>query len=290
MFSSSLQEVQKYTLPVIISRRLESGRVTCGCGSFIVLNPDGWILTCAHVVADLTTFQSHQNEISDYKAQRAEIEGDASLNPKRKRKLIARLPQNTDWITNISFYWGIQGSTIKQFRINQLFDLAVGKLEPFDPKSILGYPIFKNPQDGLPPGTSLCRLGFPFQDITAAFDDKSQMFTLGKGVLPVAFFPNDGIHTRVVIASDANGHTTKFIETSSPGLLGQSGGPIFDRNAHIWAIQSRTQHLRLGFSPKVRDRGQEIVEHQFMHVGWGTHVEQIISFLTENKISFTLSS
>lgn len=38
-----------------------------------------------------------------------------------------------------------------------------------------------------------------------------------------------------------------FIETSTPRLRGQSGGPIFDVNGAIWAIQSQTHHLKLGF-------------------------------------------
>jgi Trypsin-like peptidase domain len=290
MFSSALQKVSKYTLPVIISRRLESGRVTCSCGSFIVLNPEGWILTAGHVVGDLPVFQAHQKEIADYKAKKREIESDPSLPDKRKRKLTARLPQNPDWITNISFFWGIEGVTIKQFRVNQVLDLATGKLDPFDASKVQEYPIFKNPQEGLLPGTSLCRLGFPFQDVTATFDQATNQFALGSGVLPVAFFPNDGIHTRVVTVNSQNNQKAKFIETSSPGLLGQSGGPIFDSKGHIWAIQVRTQHLRLGFTPKVREGNREVTEHQFMHVGWGTHIEEIIGFLRANNVSFNLSS
>jgi hypothetical protein len=43
----------------------------------------------------------------------------------------------------------------------------------------------------------------------------------------------------------------KFVEMSSPGLRGQSGGPRFDVNGMVWGLQSRTQHLALGFSPQV---------------------------------------
>jgi Trypsin-like peptidase domain len=289
VFSSALQKVDKYTRPVIISKRLASGRVACGCGSFIVLNRDGWILTAGHVVGDLATYQVHQKEISEYKANEARIRADPSLPEKRKRKLVARLPRNPEWITHISFFWGAAGLTVGEFKVNAVSDLAVGKLDPFDATSISVYPTFKNPSAGLFPGTSLCRLGFPFQDVTATFDEASNRFVLAEGVLPVAFFPNDGIHTRVVFLRAQNGQQAKFIETSSPGLLGQSGGPIFDAEGHIWAVQSRTQHLRLGFSPKVKEGNREITEHQFMHVGWGTHVEEVISFLRQNGVAFNLS-
>ncbi len=78
----------------------------------------------------------------------------------------------------------------------------------------------------------------------------------------------------------------KFVETSSPGLRGQSGGPIFDVNGHICALQSRTVHHQLGFSPVVKVGHREVNEHQFLNVGIGTHVEEITAFLDKHKISY----
>ncbi|HQN28938.1 MAG TPA: serine protease, partial [Mesotoga sp.] len=77
----------------------------------------------------------------------------------------------------------------------------------------------------------------------------------------------------------------KFIETSSPGLLGQSGGPILDVTGKVWAVQSRTVHLPLGFSPKVRKDGREIEENQFLNVGWGVHVEMIVDAMKSSGIA-----
>ena len=81
------------------------------------------------------------------------------------------------------------------------------------------------------PGTSLCRLGFPFHQINATFDPVTRKFALAPDVLPIPRFPNDGIHTRVPVVISPDGQRqVKFIETSSPGLKGQSGGPIFDQS------------------------------------------------------------
>ena len=150
--------------------------------------------------------------------------------------------------------------------------------------------MFRDPTKELPVGTSLCRLGFPFSRITATFDEVTNSFRIAEGVLPMPRFPNDGIHTRIVRKVDAaTGREIQFVETSSPGLRGQSGGPIFDVNAHVCALQSSTVHLPLGFSPAIKQGTKEIVEHQFMHVGIGAHVQEIIQFLDRQKVAYTVA-
>jgi hypothetical protein len=186
--------------------------------------------------------------------------------------------------------WGGMRSQIKGFTCDPLADLAVGKLEPFDPNSIGEYPVFKNPSEDMPAGTSLCRLGFPFHNIHASFDSSTKQFKLAPGVLPVPRFPNDGIHTRLAVMSSPDGtRQAHFIETSTPGLRGQSGGPILDANGHVWAIQSQTHSLPLGFSPTVKQGNKEVIEHQFMHVGLGSHAREIIRMLTSHNARFKMS-
>ena len=79
----------------------------------------------------------------------------------------------------------------------------------------------------------------------------------------------------------------RILETSTPGLRGQSGGPIFDTNGDIWAIQSRTQHYDLGFKPKAMQSAQE--EHQFLNVGLGVHVQTVLGFLDQLGIKYQIS-
>lgn len=150
--------------------------------------------------------------------------------------------------------------------------MAVGRLEPFDPKAMSTYRTLKNPSN-LPIGTSLCRLGFPFHSIKASYDEEKDSFVLPPGTLPVPRFPIDDIYTRnVVMGKSKDGkYEIKFLETSSAGLRGQNGGPIFDTQGRVWAIQSRTVHFPLGFSPKVKKNGQEVEENQFLNVGLGVH-------------------
>ena len=108
--------------------------------------------------------------------------------------------------------------------------------------------------------------------------------------LPMTFFPMDGIFTRLINVKDSvSGNVTKYLETSTPGLRGQSGGPIFDICGNIWALQSYTSHLSLGFNPSINKGNKNIEEFQFLNVGCGTHVEEIISFLRENNVEVEIS-
>jgi hypothetical protein len=290
MFAKAIEIASKYTFPVISSKKLMNGTVSCGYASFIVINQQGWILTAAHVFNDLILFQQHQSEIAVYESKRQFINDDATLLFKQKRKQLARLSRDNEWITNYSLWWASIGLNISSIQIDKLADLAIGKIESFDPTKISGYPVFRDPSKGIPVGTSLCRLGFPFHEITATFDDATGNFTIANGVLPIPRFPNDGIHTRIGKAIDQNGREVNFLETSTPGLRGQSGGPIFDVDGNVCAIQSQTVHLPLGFSPAVKAGNKQIVEHQFMRVGLGAHVEEIVKFLNSHGIVFLLST
>jgi hypothetical protein len=291
MFSTALALVEKYTLPVIYSRRLLSGQVQSGCGTFIVVNRDGWILTAGHILSELTLINEHLKEYGEYERQKQEILNDPRLTGKQKNKHIGRLPRKPEWIRNQAVLWGGFQSQLADVSVDPVADLAVGRLHPFDPSWIQGFPILKDPSQPMLIGSSLCRLGYPLHQIDATFDEHTGLFSLAPGVLPVPRFPNDGLYTRnVVVASPDGKRQANFIETSTPGLRGQSGGPIFDRHGHIWAIQSRTQSLPLGFVPKVKIGNREVEEHQFIHVGWGVHVAEAIRVLRDHNVAFQTSS
>lgn len=291
MFSNGCKLARCFTQPIIISVRFFDKSIECGCGAFIVLNDEGWIMTVAHVWESFFAFQQHTKEISDYNNQLQIIQQDERLDAKQKRKRINRLRTNPKWITNHSFWWGWDGVQLKDIRPLPEGDLVIGRLEPFDPKIIATYPVLKNPTLNTEVGTSLCKLGFPFHEIKATFDDNKNSFQLAPDAIPLPFFPIEGIYTRNVIAgrSKDGKYEIKFLETSTPGLRGQSGGPIFDIKGTIWALQSRTHHYPLGFSPKVRKEGKEVEENQFLNVGWGIHPELLVSFLKDNCVKFRLS-
>ena len=165
----------------------------------------------------------------------------------------------------------------------------IGKIIGFDKTVVKTYPVFKNPAVSFDVGENLCKLGFPFHSIKPTFDEGANMFQLPVGALPIPLFPIEGIFTRTVIVKDEKNQTAsaEFVETSSPGLRGQSGGPTFDAQGRVWAMQSKTVHLPLGFSPEVPNHRNR--EHQFLNAGMGTHANTIIPILKGSGVNFSIS-
>jgi len=290
MFSRAYEAAKDFTYPLIISTRLQNGKVKCGVGAFVIINPQGWIVTAAHAVKVIPVSQQHAAEIANLGQARRTIEQDPRKTDKKKHRELSRLRPNPEWITNSSIWWGRDGVRVAEFRVLEAADIAIGRLEPFDPASVPNYPVFKNPAS-LPPGTSLCKLGFPFHDASASFDEATNRFTLAPGTLPIPRFPIEGIYTRDFLAGHTqDGRDILFIETSSPGLRGQSGGPVFDVNGVVWGIQSHTRHFPLGFSPKATRGGREIEEHQFLNVGLAAHPATLAGFLNEHGVPFGVSA
>ncbi len=291
MFADAYEIASAFTHPLIISTRHFDGKVECGCGAFVVVNAEGWILTAEHIMRSFFAFQEHANQIKEYKEQVNRIDHDTSLNSKQKAHKINKLRTNPKWITNHSFWWGRDGLLLQ----GEVFgfpdgDLVTGKLAHYDPSMTKNYPVFKNAKS-LRPGTSLCRLGYPFHEIRATFDEAKNAFHLAPGTIPLPRFPIEGIYTRnlEVRKFAESPPVAKFLETSSPGLRGQSGGSIFDVRGTVWGIQSHTKHFPLGFSPRLKKNGKEVEENQFLNVGLGAHPESVASFLNAKGISFALS-
>jgi hypothetical protein len=266
--------------------------VRCSLGSFVILNSEGWIATAAHMLNSFPTFDQHKLEIEAYKQSILLIEQNNKLTEKQKQKKKKGIKVNPEWITSHSLWWGHDGWNITDIRVLPQADLAIGRIIPFNPGDVLEYPTLKDPEKDLIPGTSLCKLGFPFHQPESTFDESTGAFILAPGVVPVPRFPIEGIYTRDLEAgfSPDGKYKIMFLETSSPGLRGQSGGPIFDTRGTLWAIQIQTNHLDLGFNPRIQRNGKSIEEYQFLNVGIGVHPQTLIAFLKDNGISFKLSS
>lgn len=281
MFADACDKAAKFTRPLIISTRQVDGRVTANCGAFVVINDDGWIMTAGHVFDSFVKFQADQKKIGEIR----------NLN---KRPSKPGFPDNgikmdPEWITNHSFWWGWDGVKLQNVYVNRQIDIAVGRLEPFNSDHISEYPVFRDPES-MRPGTSLCRLGFPFANVESEFIENANSFRIKKGVLPLPLFPNDGIHTRNVMRGKSNegDYDMLYVETSTPGMRGQSGGPIYDRDGKIYALQVQTAHFPLGFQPTVEYEGKQVVENQFINVGLGIHGKTIQAILRDRKIRFRL--
>jgi hypothetical protein len=256
MFQKAYQIASEFTFPIVTSRKTVGGICSSSVGTFVVINKEGWIVTAGHILSKWAQLAQGVEAIRAIQAERDAIKADPSLtNKERGKRLSAGIQIGKDdsdqcsmWLTwpnvqltNMLFFpattpgWG------------EIIDLGVGKLEPFDPAWVKQYPVFKDPKKGFDQGRSLCKLGFPFHQFQATWDAAKRQFLLPPGALPMPRFPIEGIFTRITEmrtdGPDQPAFPIKYVETSSPGLLGQSGGPTFDVHGTIWAIQAKTSHL-----------------------------------------------
>jgi hypothetical protein len=264
MFLQACRAASKFTFPVIILQRTVDGKCSGAIGAFIVLNDEGWIATCYHI---------------------AEI----ILNGSKADAKLARM----------GIIWGVNLAppdplSIAEFHFAPAVDLAIGKLENFDPKWVSSYPIIKNPARDFEQGTSLCRLGYPFHEILPTWDSAADRFDLPKDAFPIPQFVMDGILSRmmnvqVLNITDPAPFPMMYFETSTPGLRGQSGGPVFDSKGTVWGVQSQTAHYPLDFNPQVPKSTKGEKEYQFLNVGRCIHAESIIGLLKMNNVKHRVS-
>lgn len=290
MFAKACKQASGFTRPVISLRRFYDGTTQCGCGAFIVINADGWALTAAHLFRARDAFSQHARDITDYYMRIHAVQQDPGLSDAQRRRKILRLKINSRWITNHAFWWGGDGVDLTDIRFLPEGDLALGRLDPFDPGDFPAYPVFKDPAT-LDAGTSLCKLGYPFHTIEAGFDEGAAAFSLSPGIRGLACIPIEGIYTRTLAGGTSRDgrYAIKFLETSSPGLTGQSGGPIVDARGTVWGIQSRTEARAIGSYAGTGTDGHVSTESQFINLGVGVHPDLIVAFLRDNGVPFTLS-
>lgn len=279
MFADACSKVTEFTRPLAISTRHENGAVRTEIATFIVLNREGWVMTAGHVYDSFVKYQSDlkkAEEIRELNESRSSKPG----SPSSQIKLDPTL------ITNHSFWWSWDGVRVKEAYMHRQEDIVVCRLEPFDPSWIREYPVLADP-DSLKPGMSLCRSGYSFADLNASWDDEHKTFQIRRIPAKDTIFHNDGILTRFISKGMAvDKHEMLHIETSTPGLRGQSGGPIFDRKGHVCAMQVITAHMPLGFSPTIESDGRTEVANQFMNVGLGLHIRIIREILDEHGIRY----
>ena len=286
---------REFTQPIIISSITHSGQCNSGIGTYVVINEDGWFVTAFHIIEQISKLVDSVKQYEEVLKRRKEIEQDETKNVHVKKGLLRKIEIKHDAVSNFSAWLGNDLLGLGIVHVLPEIDLAIGQLANFNKDMIKIYPVFKDYTKPMDNGTSLCKLGYPFHSIVPTFDNISRNFILPNGALPMPLFPLDGIYTRTVEVKHPNPQITiplKYIETSSPGLRGQSGGPTFDTNGTVWAIQSQTKHYPLGFGQTTSGLSNKAAEHlqnQYLNVGLGVHSETIIEFCKINKVAIQLS-
>ena len=123
----------------------------------------------------------HLPEVTRYRVAEAAIGADPALEGDARGAALKALAATVDLsrFENCSAWWGTDGLTFRDVSVIGDLDLALGRLEPAD--LLAGpFPTFKNPEAGIRPGQSLCRFGFPFEQLAVSLDPARSVFALDK--------------------------------------------------------------------------------------------------------------
>lgn len=292
MFEQAIQNMLQFTRPLHSISRTYGGLILPGSSTFFFVNDSGVAITCKHVLDLIPAADNINNNYQQFKIERDRIPKDG----KYKRNLQGlELKYKYTQESTVQ----LKNNFLNCFdKIDQIIchphptlDLAIIEFKGFNKIFYTSHAQFLKDSSKIQQGKYLCRIGFPFPEFNnfkhnTALDDIEWTNT-GNPNSPS--FPIDGIVTRFV--ADANSSITG-IEMSTPGLRGQSGGPLFDTEGKIYGMQFATNHLHLGFDMKDTEiinngKKSKVSNFPFMHVGICVHLDKIKEFLREHKINFT---
>ena len=244
MFQETCLALHKTLMPVVVAWRTSRGKMHLGIGAGMVINEQGWFITAGHILKQIIDLE-----------QQVQV-------PKSSRK--------GNHATDYASIFGTTNARLKKASVLEEIDLGVGKLEGYVPATGHVFPTLR--VRDVQQGELLCRAGYPFVDsLKPSWSSGRFRFT---NLFPVPMFVNEALVSRFA--------QLKFgiwIETSSPGLRGQSGGPLADADGFICGLQVNTHHYPLGFQGGGRN--------QVLNVGRAVHVATIRNYLDSQSIRYS---
>jgi len=291
MFIDSIEKVANYTRPIHTIMRLYAGKnIIPGAATLFFVNEQGYAVTCKHVIEVLIASDKMHKTFTEFKSERAHLPKDEHFNTNLKALEIKYNynPETTVEMKN-TFVDCVDSIGGYSWILHPKYDLAIVKFNNYRALHYKDYAVFKKDTTQIRQGEFLCRLGFPFPEFNnfRYNETNDDIEWTATGIKNSPRFPIEGMVTRF-LAEDA-----KFfgIEMSTPGLRGQSGGPLFNKDGIVYGMQYSTKHLHLGFDIEDKEilfnnRVKKITDYAFIHLGQCIHAETIKEFLKENNVKY----
>jgi len=292
MFVNAIEEVSKFTRPVYtITRIYKDALLNPGTATLFFVNENGFAVTCKHVIDLIANRQAINDNYEKFKAEKNLIGKNNKYN-QRVRALEERYNFKPDTIIQVQelFVDVTSDPTISyKWITHPKYDLAILIFENFKNSKYQSYAKFVKDSSILKQGLFLCRLGYPFPEFNnfQLNNATDTLEWLNSGQIGSPRFPIEGMLTRHLV----DGGETVGIELSTPGLRGQSGGPLFTKEGFVCGLQASTNHLHLGFDMKnfeykTNGRTIKVTNQPFLHVGHCIHVDVVKKFLKENSVKY----
>lgn len=291
MFQQAIEQASAYTRPIHTITRTYGGRqIVPGAATLFFVNEEGYAVTCKHVVEMLLSADNLAKKYASFCAERNQLprDGKYKRNLKGLEIKYAYTPETRVQAKN-TFVDCVDSMSGFTTHIHPQHDLAIIKFNDYRTLGYRGHAVFKKDTSQIKPGEYLCRLGFPFPEFSnfaynEAADDIEWTHSGTKGS---PRFPIDGMLTRFLAADNQ----VYGIEMSTPGLRGQSGGPLFNQDGIVYGMQFATKHLHLGFDMVdkeilVDNKVQKVSDYSFLHLGQCIHADVIKAFLASHQVKY----
>jgi Trypsin-like peptidase domain len=291
MFENSIEKVSAFTRPInSILRTYGGSQIIPGSSTLFFVNNEGYAVTCKHVIDILASAEKINQTYAEFKIERDKISKDGKFKMRLKGlEMKYKYTPGTVVQILIRFVDCVDSMSGFTWHVHPKYDLAILKFNDFKKIHYTGFADFLKDSSKIRQGKYLCRLGFPFPEFTNykynEATDSMEWTSSGNQSSPR--FPIEGMVTRFL----AEDNKVFGIELSTPGLKGQSGGPLFSENGSIYGMQFSTKHLHLGFDLVnkeilVDNRTIKISDYSFLHLGQCVHVDIIKEFLSEKKVRY----
>jgi hypothetical protein len=292
MFIAAIERAAQFTRPIHTIVRTYGGKqLVPGAATIFFVNDKGYAITCRHVAEMIASADNINLHFNNFKNERQQLQNNPKYKPLLKG-LELKYKLQPDTIIQIKNNFVDAVDKMSGFTVQQhpTLDLAIIKFNDFGKIHYTDCAKFLKDGNEIKQGKFLCRLGFPFPEFSnftfnTATDDIEWTQT---GVVVSPRFPLEGMVTRFLADQP---HGLFGIEMSTPGLRGQSGGPLFDAKGTVYGMQFSTKHLHLGFDIEEKDilinnSIKKVSDYSFIHLGQCIHVNTIKTFLAENNVEF----